>query len=134
MIPSIKTLGIAAVVLVTMDLAWIGWLMAPFYQSRLRPLLNFVNGSLQPRLIPVILTYVAMILLVTCIALPLAKAYGVSGWGAFGIGALLGILVYGLYNFTNLSLIKEWSDAVTIVDTLWGGVIFGTATLAAWFF
>ena len=130
--PSIKSVITATVVLVSMDLLWIGVIMSDFYQSHLRPLLNFVDGSLQPRIIPTIITYVTMIVLVTCVALPLAKTYGVgSNLTTFAIGAFLGILVYGLYNFTNLSLLKDWDWSIALVDTLWGGVIFGTATLVS---
>lgn len=135
MIPSIKPVIIATGVLVALDLMWIGWLMAPFYQSRLRPLLNFVDGTLHPRIIPTVLTYVTMILIVSCIAVPLARTYaGDSNFMTFLIGAFVGLVVYGLYNLTNLSLIKDWSTAVTVVDTLWGGVIFGVSTLLVWFF
>lgn len=75
-----------------------------------------------------------MILLVSCVAMPLAHAYAPTAWGALLTGALIGLLVYGLYNFTNLSLLKDWNLTITIVDTIWGGVIFGISTLVVWLF
>ena len=45
------------------------------------------------------------------------------------VGALLGLVVYGLYNYTNLAILDKWSSTLSIVDTLWGGVIFGLTTL-----
>ena len=113
-----------------MDLLWVGYFMAGFYQSHLRPILNFVDGTLSPRIIPVVITYATMVLLVSCVATPLAKAYGHgSHFHTFLIGAFLGLVVYGLYNFTNLSLLKNWDYTLAIVDSLWGAIIFGVATL-----
>ncbi len=135
MIPSLKSILIAIPTIVILDFVWIGWLMKPFYHSHLRPLLNLVDGKLEVRLIPMILTYVVMILIIISVALPLANAYaGDSGWAVLAIGALTGILVYGLYNLTNLTLLKDWDLTVTIVDTLWGAVIFGLSTWIVWKF
>ena len=39
--------------------------------------------------------------------------------------ALLGFVIYGVYNFTNLALFSNWSILLSIVDTMWGAVLFG---------
>ena len=41
---------------------------------------------------------------------------------------LLGLFVYGVYEFTNLSIIKKWRLQTVIIDTLWGGILFATTT------
>jgi len=41
---------------------------------------------------------------------------------------LLGIVIYAVYEFTNLSLLKDWSVLTTILDTTWGGVLFALTT------
>jgi len=41
---------------------------------------------------------------------------------------LLGIVIYGVYEFTNLSLLKNWKVLTTILDTTWGGVLFASTT------
>ena len=41
---------------------------------------------------------------------------------------LLGIVIYGVYEFTNLSLLKNWMILTTILDTTWGGVLFASTT------
>jgi uncharacterized membrane protein len=41
---------------------------------------------------------------------------------------LLGIIIYGVYETTNYALFKNWSILSVIIDTLWGGVLFGTTT------
>lgn len=40
---------------------------------------------------------------------------------------LIGMLVYGTYNFTTLALLKDYSWNVALKDTLWGGVLFATS-------
>jgi uncharacterized membrane protein len=37
---------------------------------------------------------------------------------------LLGILVYGVYEFTTISLLSEWEWKTVIIDTIWGGILF----------
>lgn len=41
---------------------------------------------------------------------------------------LLGLVIYGVYETTNLTLFTNWSLLTVIIDTLWGGVLFATTT------
>jgi uncharacterized membrane protein len=41
---------------------------------------------------------------------------------------LLGIIIYGVYETTNLALLKDWSILTVIIDTLWGGILFASTT------
>ncbi len=41
---------------------------------------------------------------------------------------LLGIVIYGVYETTNLALLKNWSILTVIMDTLWGGTLFAATT------
>jgi|SaaInlStandDraft_2_1057019.scaffolds.fasta_scaffold311605_1 uncharacterized membrane protein len=41
---------------------------------------------------------------------------------------ILGFLIYGIYETTNLATIKNWPLKLLIVDTIWGGVLFGIST------
>ena len=40
----------------------------------------------------------------------------------------LGLVIYGVYETTNYALFKNWSLITTIIDTLWGGVLFASTT------
>lgn len=42
---------------------------------------------------------------------------------------ILGICVYGVFDFTNLALFKNYSIIPAMVDTLWGGFLFYLVTL-----
>jgi len=41
---------------------------------------------------------------------------------------LLGIVIYGVYETTNWTIFKKWSPLSVIIDTLWGGTLFGLTT------
>lgn len=42
---------------------------------------------------------------------------------------LLGLFVYGVYETTNYGALKKWRWMTMVMDTLWGGVLFGMTTL-----
>jgi len=42
--------------------------------------------------------------------------------------ALLGLVIYGVYEFTNYSLLKDWSIFTVLLDTTWGTVLFALTT------
>jgi uncharacterized membrane protein len=41
---------------------------------------------------------------------------------------LLGILVYGVYETTNYTILNQWSKTAVIMDTFWGGLLFALTT------
>ena len=43
--------------------------------------------------------------------------------------AILGMVIYGVYEFTNLALLKNWSIFISILDTVWGSILFGLTTI-----
>ena len=42
---------------------------------------------------------------------------------------LLGLLTYGIYDFTNYSIFKDWTLGISIMDTVWGGILYSLITL-----
>ncbi|OCX66481.1 hypothetical protein BFP70_04415 [Thioclava sp. SK-1] len=44
-------------------------------------------------------------------------------------GAVLGLVAYGTYEFTNFATLRPWSWEQVITDTIWGGVLTG---FSAW--
>jgi hypothetical protein len=37
---------------------------------------------------------------------------------------LLGLFVYGVYEYTTYGLLKNWKIQTTLMDTFWGGILF----------
>ena len=65
---------------------------------------------------------------------PVAGFMAVTGWGA-----LLGFIVYGMYDLTNLAVLRGWTGKVVLLDTAWGTFVCAlisafTHGLDRWFF
>jgi len=41
---------------------------------------------------------------------------------------LFGVVVYGVYDTTNLAIFKKWDWKLALMDGLWGGVLFALTT------
>lgn len=41
---------------------------------------------------------------------------------------LLGFFTYGVYETTNMSILKDWNYKIGIIDTIWGGILFLSTT------
>jgi uncharacterized membrane protein len=48
--------------------------------------------------------------------------------GSVKDAALLGLVIYAVYEFTNKALFKNWSYMTVILDTTWGAVLFALTT------
>lgn len=59
----------------------------------------------------------------------LALGYLVLQQRSLTSAVLSGISVYAVYDFTTLSIFNNYPLEVAILDTLWGGVLFGIAYL-----
>jgi len=47
-------------------------------------------------------------------------------------GAILGLIVYGVYNLTNVSTITRWSWPYLIIDVMWGIALTALVALIRW--
>jgi uncharacterized membrane protein len=41
---------------------------------------------------------------------------------------ILGLVIYGVFETTNMSLLSKWSWLTVFMDTLWGGILFALTT------
>jgi len=41
---------------------------------------------------------------------------------------LFGLVIYGVYDTTNLAIFKKWDTKLAIMDGIWGGVLFALTT------
>lgn len=39
---------------------------------------------------------------------------------------LLGISIYGVYELTNYTTLKDWTLKMVLLDTIWGGILFAS--------
>ena len=50
---------------------------------------------------------------------------GLSAWEA----GLLGLVIYGTFDFTNYAMLKNYDLKIAIMDTVWGSLLFALTTL-----
>ena len=47
---------------------------------------------------------------------------------SIGEAFLLGLIINGVYETTTYTFLKNWSLQTVLLDTVWGGVLFGSTT------
>lgn len=87
-----------------------------------------VDGKMRPLLGPAFVVYLCLGLGVVFFVLPQLTAED-GLLKSFLIGAFLGIVIYGVYDMTNYSTLRNWPPLLSFVDMVWGGVLCGLVTL-----
>lgn len=117
----LQFLAVAALVFLS-DFVWLGFVMHDFYHHELRGMVRQGPQGFAPRLLPALLVYLlipaGMLLFVGPRISPANSLLLSAGWGA-----VFGLIVYGIYDLTNLAILEKWTLRVTIADILWGGVL-----------
>lgn len=84
------------------------------------------DGSWHVRLIPALIVYTLMALAMMIFILP----HSTSLVHALTLGALFGLVSYGLYDFTNLATLTAWTWKLALMDVAWGTVLCGAVASA----
>ncbi|MBN1613563.1 MAG: DUF2177 family protein [Deltaproteobacteria bacterium] len=110
--------------LILFDYLWLNLVMGGFYRSRLEPIGRIAGNSLDVHVPTAIASWLLVALGLVIFVLPRAREAG-SDPGAILWGALFGLIVYGVYDFTNYAILKDWPLSVTVADILWGIFVCG---------
>lgn len=115
-----------AVCFFVLDFIWLSIATGLLYKPMLGTLL-----APEPSLPIAALFYLFYVVgLVVFAVMPAANA---GSWlMALGLGALLGLVAYGTYDITNLSTLRDWPVAVTVIDLAWGTILSAVAALAGY--
>lgn len=110
-------------VFTVIDLIWIGVIAAPIYRNELGLLL--APEMTGPRVVAALATWLVITFALAWFVLPRPD---VSWAVAVGRGALLGFVLYAVYDLTNFAVIQGWTLKVTLVDIAWGTAICAVVT------
>jgi uncharacterized membrane protein len=105
--------------IVVLDGLWLWVLMGGFYRTALGPIARTaVDGSLAPIWAAAAPVYVLLAVGQYVFVMPKVApgAYG----DALLWGAIFGLVVYGVYDFTNWSTLRGYSPTLAFVDIGWG--------------
>jgi uncharacterized membrane protein len=120
---TIKLAAVGAVAFMVLDGIWLGMLMKRFYRDQLAPIVRLADGGIAPNWPAAFVVYVllgagiALFVIPRATTIPSAAAYG----------AVLGLVVYGVYDFTNYSTLRQWPFVLVLVDVAWGMVASAAA-------
>lgn len=119
---------ILAPAVLVIDLVWLGIVMKGFYAQEIGSIMRRSGDALTPRWSAALLVYLlipaGLILFVRPLLVEPATV-----WQALGWGAAFGLVLYGVYDMTNLAVLENWTWKVAIADIAWGGVLCGITTL-----
>lgn len=99
-----------------LDGVWLGLVMNRFYRDRLAAIARLENGAFAPVWPAAILVYVLLAAGIAALVVPRAT----SVWSAAGYGAVLGLVVYGVYDLTNYATLAQYPLPLAVVDIAWG--------------
>jgi uncharacterized membrane protein len=127
---SLKLYLLVVLVFLAIDLTWLGVLMANFYKAELGSLARRSGEAMSPVWWAAFLVYVLIPLGLVLFVLPRVSPES-PAMTALGWGFLYGVILYGVYDLTNYSLIDRWSLRMTLVDITWGGCICAVTSYIA---
>ena len=90
--------------------------MKKFYTTELSKIAKMENGKLTPNLPVALFVYLLLALGIAFFVFPIAK----TNIEAIIFGALMGLVIYGVYDLTNFATLKDFSLRMTLTDLTWG--------------
>lgn len=118
---TLKLFLIAFVVFIATDMIWLGFIAKNLYFQHYRPWLNIVDGQLKPIWWATVIVYLLFALSVIVFIIPLTHSSPL--WAAC-YGAVLGAIIYGVYDFTCLAIFKDFPIGMGLLDWVWGTLLY----------
>ncbi len=123
---TLKLTAVGAAAFVLLDGIWLGLLMKNFYRDQLAPIVRLADGGIAPNWPAAFIVYVLLGAGIALFVVPRATTVG----SAAAFGAVFGLVVYGVYDFTNYSTLRQWPFVLTLADTAWGALASAAAAAA----
>jgi uncharacterized membrane protein len=124
MIEYIKQFIVVLIVIIIIDIPVISQLMKPSWKKMIE---DIQITPFTVKTYPIIVVYILMVLGIVRYVLPYISDTHIIR-DSFIYGGLLGLIIYGIFDFTNYSLISKYDLNLAIIDTLWGCMLFTFTT------
>ena len=108
-------------VIVPIDILFLGVIAKGFFTSQVGHLLGEI------KLVPAVLFYLAY---VAGILIFVSGGGGATWQSTLLYGALFGFFCYATFELTSMSMLKNWSWAVVVVDIAWGSFVTAVSATA----
>jgi uncharacterized membrane protein len=103
-----------------LDMIWLAVIAKNIYATNIGLLLRKSDGVMTPSWPAAVIVYLAIVIGIMSFVLPKS---GGDYMAALLWGALFGAVTYGIYDFTNFSILANWPLKITLIDFLWGIVL-----------
>lgn len=116
-----------------LDFIWLGFVMKDFNLRQLSEIGRIQDGRfdvLMPAALPV---YVLMALSVVLFVLPKLGSESSLAMAVLW-GAIMGIIVFAIYDLTNLAILKNYPVTFALADMAWGTFVYAAVTAITWHF
>lgn len=121
------TLFIATILSVfVLDMIWLGLIAKNIYAENIGFLLRKSGDAMTPIWWAAAVVYVCIAIGIVYFVVPRAQGDYVI---AVSAGIVLGLVTYGIYDFTNYSLLANWPWKITCIDFIWGMFLCGSSSL-----
>jgi len=112
------------------DYLWLGKIMVGFYKLELGPLGRKAGDNLDPLIWAALLVYLLIPLGIVLFALPQVSQENLP-WSSLFWGCVYGVVLYGIYDMTNMAMLAGWSLRLSLFDIVWGGALCALSTTFA---
>lgn len=105
--------------LIILDGVWLGLIASSLYHDSIGHLCNLVDGRMVVNYGAAAVVYIALVAGIHIFIIPSST----SSFTAMTQGLLFGIITYGIYDFTNLAILRAWPLSISLIDVAWGGTL-----------
>ncbi len=124
----LKSFAVAFFSFLILDGIWLGLIVKDFNMRHLSEIGRFENGVMKVDYLPAALVYVLLAVAVNFFVVS-KTSIETPIYFTFLSGALLGLIVYGVYDLTNLAILKNYPVQFALVDMAWGTFVFGVVSV-----
>lgn len=120
----VSTAITASTILLGLDFLWL-WL---YMNGQYSAMIPKIQGSpLRANMFGAVGAYSLMVLGLNMFVLPnIRKGHELED--SLKYGFTFGVVVYGIFDFTNLAVFEEWDLKLAMIDILWGGFVYFMAS------
>ncbi len=119
--------GISLIAFLAIDAVMLYFVMYPLFSRHVGEL--FAESPRLSIAAVFYLFYVAGVLHLAVMPAVRAESLGIAALN----GAVLGLVAYGTYEFTNMATLRGWAWQMLVTDTLWGGVLTTITAVIGYF-
>jgi len=118
---------IALFLIITIDFIWLGLISKKIYKKEIGKFYK-KKFNLWAALILYFLLAVGVVFIV------LNNNYSTTLSSTLLVGALFGLIVYGVYDLTNFAMMKNWPLKIVFIDMIWGTFLLGLTSFLTKYF